>query len=99
MQKQCSQQRLRQRRRSPLAAPPPHPHLLSQAPPSCSRPCRQGVFDDNIYCHVTSGLGAGLFAVICGSPVDVVKSRMMGEAGRPAGRPAGGGCLGDCVTA
>ena len=37
-----------------------------------------GLFHDNIYCHITSGLGAGLFAVICGSPVDVVKSRMMG---------------------
>ncbi len=36
------------------------------------------MFLDNVYCHITSGLGAGLFAVICGSPVDVVKSRMMG---------------------
>ena len=36
------------------------------------------MFQDNVYCHVTSGLGAGLFAVLCGSPVDVVKSRMMG---------------------
>lgn len=36
------------------------------------------MFQDNVYCHITSGLGAGLFAVICGSPVDVVKSRMMG---------------------
>lgn len=33
---------------------------------------------DNVYCHITSGLGAGFFAVLCGSPVDVVKSRMMG---------------------
>jgi solute carrier family 25 uncoupling protein 8/9 len=53
------------------------------------------VFEDNIYCHVTSGLGAGLFAVICGSPVDVVKSRMMGEQrGRQGGREAGRGRLG-----
>mmetsp|Transcript_7436 Transcript_7436/g.22008 ORF Transcript_7436/g.22008 Transcript_7436/m.22008 type:complete len:305 (-) Transcript_7436:550-1464(-) len=38
------------------------------------------VVDDNVYCHILSGLGAGFFAVICGSPVDVVKSRMMGDA-------------------
>ena len=40
------------------------------------------MFQDNVYCHITSGLGAGLFAVICGSPVDVVKSRMMGAPER-----------------
>jgi solute carrier family 25 uncoupling protein 8/9 len=34
--------------------------------------------EDNVYCHILSGLGAGFFAVICGSPVDVVKSRLMG---------------------
>lgn len=37
-----------------------------------------GIVDDNAYCHILSGLGAGFFAVVCGSPVDVVKSRMMG---------------------
>eukprot|EP00887_Chlorella_sp_A99_P003286 scaffold9.g3286.t1 len=37
-----------------------------------------GLMQDNVVCHLTSGLGAGLFAVLCGSPVDVVKSRMMG---------------------
>jgi hypothetical protein len=37
-----------------------------------------GVFQDNVYCHITSGLGAGFVAVCVGSPVDVVKSRMMG---------------------
>jgi solute carrier family 25 uncoupling protein 8/9 len=37
-----------------------------------------GVFNDNVYCHLASGLGAGFFAVCIGSPVDVVKSRMMG---------------------
>jgi solute carrier family 25 (mitochondrial uncoupling protein), member 8/9 len=37
-----------------------------------------GLFEDNIGCHLASGLGAGFFAVCCGSPVDVVKSRMMG---------------------
>lgn len=39
-----------------------------------------GFFEDNIYCHLASGLGAGFFAVCVGSPVDVVKSRMMGAA-------------------
>lgn len=35
---------------------------------------------DNAYCHILSGLGAGFFAVVCGSPVDVVKSRLMSES-------------------
>ena len=48
---------------------------LVSPPPARS----SGLFHDNVYCHITSGMGAGLFAVICGSPVDVVKSRMMGE--------------------
>ncbi len=39
-----------------------------------------GLFQDNVYCHLASGLGAGLVAVCVGSPVDVVKSRMMGAA-------------------
>jgi hypothetical protein len=29
--------------------------------------------------HLVAGLGAGFFAVCVGSPVDVVKSRVMGE--------------------
>ena len=37
-----------------------------------------GVFQDNVYLHLTAGLGAGFCAVCFGSPVDVVKSRMMG---------------------
>lgn len=37
-----------------------------------------GYFHDNVYCHVASGLGAGFVAVCVGSPVDVLKSRMMG---------------------
>lgn len=41
-----------------------------------------GLFKDNIYCHIASGLGAGFFAVCVGSPVDVVKSRMMGTSSR-----------------
>lgn len=40
---------------------------------------KTGLFKDNVYCHITSGLGAGFVAVCVGSPVDVVKSRMMGE--------------------
>lgn len=41
---------------------------------------KTGVFEDNVYCHLLSGLGAGFFAVVFGSPVDVVKSRLMGDA-------------------
>ncbi|GAB4814656.1 hypothetical protein N2152v2_001702 [Parachlorella kessleri] len=41
---------------------------------------KSGLFKDNVYCHLASGLGAGFFAVCIGSPVDVVKSRMMGAA-------------------
>ena len=40
---------------------------------------KTGVFEDNVYCHLVSGLGAGFFAVCFGSPVDVVKSRLMGD--------------------
>ena len=38
-----------------------------------------GFFKDNVVTHILSGLGAGFFAVCLGSPVDVVKSRVMGE--------------------
>lgn len=37
-------------------------------------------FTDSIFTHLLAGLGAGLFAVGIGSPVDVVKSRMMGDS-------------------
>ena len=37
-----------------------------------------GLFSDTVPCHLASGLGAGFVAVCIGSPVDVVKSRMMG---------------------
>lgn len=38
---------------------------------------------DGLGNHILSGLGAGFFAVCIGSPVDVVKSRIMGDtAGR-----------------
>lgn len=36
-------------------------------------------FTDNVLTHLLAGLGAGFFAVCIGSPVDVVKSRMMGD--------------------
>lgn len=39
-----------------------------------------GYFTDNVVTHLVSGLGAGFFAVSIGSPVDVVKSRVMGES-------------------
>ncbi|XP_020599848.1 mitochondrial uncoupling protein 1-like isoform X2 [Phalaenopsis equestris] len=37
-------------------------------------------FSDNVFTHLLAGLGAGLFGVCIGSPVDVVKSRMMGDS-------------------
>ncbi|XP_008667989.1 mitochondrial uncoupling protein 2 isoform X1 [Zea mays] len=37
-------------------------------------------FTDNVFTHLLAGLGAGFFAVCIGSPVDVVKSRMMGDS-------------------
>lgn len=43
-----------------------------------------GLFQDNVVTHLAAGLGAGFFAVCVGSPVDVVKSRIMGE-GRGGG--------------
>lgn len=42
-----------------------------------------GFFSDTVPCHLASGLGAGFFAVCIGSPVDVVKSRMMGTCHTP----------------
>lgn len=41
---------------------------------------KSNIVGDNVYCHILSGLGAGFCAVVCGSPVDVVKSRLMGDA-------------------
>lgn len=52
-------------------------HCLRQVKESL---LKSGLVGDNIYCHILSGLGAGFFAVICGSPVDVVKSRLMGAS-------------------
>jgi len=40
---------------------------------------KTGAFQDNSVTHVLSGLGAGFVAVCVGSPVDVVKSRVMGD--------------------
>ena len=40
----------------------------------------KGGMEDGIPCHIASGLGAGFFACIFGSPVDVVKSRVMGDS-------------------
>ncbi|CAL5386537.1 unnamed protein product [Camellia sinensis] len=37
-------------------------------------------FTDTVFTHLLAGLGAGFFAVCIGSPVDVVKSRMMGDS-------------------
>jgi solute carrier family 25 (mitochondrial uncoupling protein), member 8/9 len=38
-----------------------------------------GIFKDNVVTHLLSGMGAGFIAVCVGSPVDVVKSRVMGD--------------------
>ena len=38
------------------------------------------IVDDNVFCHILSGLGAGLCSCVVGSPVDVVKSRVMGDS-------------------
>ncbi|CAI0462192.1 unnamed protein product [Linum tenue] len=35
---------------------------------------------DGVLTHILAGLGAGFFAVSIGSPIDVVKSRMMGDS-------------------
>ncbi|CAH9109303.1 unnamed protein product [Cuscuta epithymum] len=37
-------------------------------------------FTDSPFTHLLAGCGAGFFAVCIGSPVDVVKSRMMGDS-------------------
>ncbi|KNA11632.1 hypothetical protein SOVF_133380 [Spinacia oleracea] len=37
-------------------------------------------FTDSALTHILAGLGAGFFAVCIGSPLDVVKSRMMGDS-------------------
>lgn len=37
----------------------------------------KGYMNDNVPCHLTSGFLAGFCAVLCGSPVDVMKTRIM----------------------
>eukprot|EP00887_Chlorella_sp_A99_P006288 scaffold3.g6288.t1 len=39
-----------------------------------------GLFSDNVTCHLASSLVAGFMSTVCGSPFDVIKSRMMGAA-------------------
>lgn len=38
-----------------------------------------GMFKDDVLTQMVAGLGAGFIAVCVGSPVDVVKSRIMSE--------------------
>jgi solute carrier family 25 uncoupling protein 8/9 len=38
---------------------------------------RMGVMDDGVGAHLASGAGAGFIATVVGSPVDVLKTRMM----------------------
>ncbi|GBG72627.1 hypothetical protein CBR_g12201 [Chara braunii] len=37
-------------------------------------------FNDDVITHLLAGLGAGFFGVCCGSPADVIKSRIMGDS-------------------
>ena len=63
------------------------PTLLMRAMQIKTALIKTGLFEDTMPCHLASGLGAGFFAVICGSPVDVVKSRLMGMPHSPYIRP------------
>ena len=38
-----------------------------------------GLFGDTLACHLASSVCAGFCSTVCGSPFDVVKSRMMSE--------------------
>lgn len=38
-----------------------------------------GLFGDTLACHLASSICAGFCSTVCGSPFDVVKSRMMSE--------------------
>ena len=58
--------------------PPPLKGLLCGCEQIKQSLIKTGYFADTTPCHLVSGLGAGFFAVCVGSPVDVVKSRMMG---------------------
>lgn len=42
-----------------------------------SRILKLGLMNDNIACHLVSGLIAGFVATLVGSPVDVMKTRVM----------------------
>jgi solute carrier family 25 uncoupling protein 8/9 len=44
---------------------------------------------DNVPTHILSGLTAGLAATLLGSPVDVVKTRVMAARAPAAGAPGG----------
>ena len=57
-------------------------HAACRGPQIKSSLISTGFFTDSLPTHVVAGLGAGFLAVCVGSPVDVVKSRMMGA--RPA---------------
>lgn len=52
-----------------------HVHAPHCHPPRLRHACAQ----DGPLCHVASAVGAGFCAVCVGSPVDVVKSRIMGD--------------------
>ena len=46
-------------------------------PPACLPPLPAGLFGDTLACHLASSVCAGFLSTVCGSPFDVVKSRMM----------------------
>jgi hypothetical protein len=70
----------------PTTHPPPlsPPQIINAAELASYDVCKEalvgaGAPAGSVVTHLAAGLGAGFFAVCCGSPVDVVKSRMMGE--------------------
>lgn len=58
-----------------LVCAPTAPPLSN--PPACLPPLPAGLFGDTLACHLASSVCAGFLSTVCGSPFDVVKSRMM----------------------
>lgn len=51
------------------------------------------IMQDNVYCHIVSAAGAGFTAAVVGSPVDVLKTRIMNQS---AGQQAYTGVIDAC---
>lgn len=43
------------------------------------------LLEDNVFCHILSGVGAGFVATVVGSPIDVTKTRIMNQKVGPTG--------------